>query len=84
MGMVTTFQLREEHDDITRSTEIFSIHPAGLCAYGITVVQCMANEVFTVMSQLFICHFHTHYIRTTTCCHVFGTDFCMCVVLTCS
>jgi len=65
MGRVTTFEQREEHAIITRSTEIFTVHLAGLCAYGTTVVQCMASEVLTVTSWLFTCHFHTHYVMIT-------------------
>lgn len=65
MGRVTTFEQREEHAIITRSTEIFTVHPAGLCAYDTTVVQCIANEVLTVTSWLFTYHFPTHYIRLT-------------------
>ena len=62
---MSTFEHREEHGVPARSTEIFTVHPAGLCAYGTTVVQCMASEVLRVMSWLFTCHFHTHYVRIT-------------------
>jgi len=62
---VTTFEHREEHAVLTRSTEIFAVHPAGLCAYCTTVVQCMASEVLTVTSWLFTCHLDTHYVRIT-------------------
>lgn len=65
MGRVTTFEHRKEHSVLTRSAEIFAVHPAGLCAYGTRVVQCMANGVLTVTSRLFTCHFHTHYVRIT-------------------
>jgi hypothetical protein len=47
---MTTFEHREEHGVLTRSTEMFTVHPAGLFADGATVVHCMANEVLTVTS----------------------------------
>jgi hypothetical protein len=55
MGRVTTFEHREEHGVPSRSTqgtEIFTVHPAGLCAYGTTVVQCMVNEVLNSYSMV--------------------------------
>jgi len=83
MGRVTTFEHREEHGVLTRSAEIFTVHPGGLCAYGTTVVECMANGVLTVTSRLCTCHFHTHYVRITDVLSRVW-NFCMCVVLICS
>jgi len=38
MGRVTTFEHREEHGVPLRTAKIFTVHPAGLYAYGATVV----------------------------------------------
>ena len=84
MGIVTTFELGEEHGVLTRIMEIFNVHPAGLYAYGTTVVQCMANEVLTVMSWLFTCNFIHFMSGSLMFCHIFGTYCCMCVVVMCS